>query len=552
MTRKQKSTKKHKPKTLIGEQFLAEGIDRSGASFVLSVPGLPGRDLMDYLIRKTTLGKKQYVHWSVNSRTAVDTAIGMVLSGLWVAVVLRGPDFAATLDSLQTLSLVRTRGALIIILGDDPAAWVSHNNVDSRQLAAAANLPVLELERAQDSFPLVRKAFEWSESFQLPVVLRYTTALHLQEDEFWEEDADITRHPRKTRIHFSGSALSLPENVLENQTHWRKRLQDVKDAVELEHLAKTFGLGKKGIITSGYLFSKVLEVTGGKLDPYFSLMSISSVFPIPEKAVGDFIQRVDELMILEEGDPLVEKQVLEEMAGLNWKGKFLGKTNQQIPGEGEIFKWEIEELLTQWEPEFETEDSFFPYQEQQDRLLREGFCEGCAYSDVMEEFQRAIRTVYGNQKPIVVVNSGCVLREAIHLPDFVNITLSSGSAISVAAGLAGAQTKRAAIAITGDTSFFQNGIQNLLNAVFMRQDLFVLILDNGLSAQTGFQPNPGSGWDSRGTKSKRIEKDNFLFASNVDFFRVVNPDDSDALQMAFKDGLSATGVRVVIVEKPCV
>lgn len=551
MTHKKKSKKKTPPLTLIGEQFLAEAIDRSGASYVISVPALPGRDLMDYLINKSKLGKKDYVRWSVNGRTAVDTAAGMVLSGWWVALVLRGSVFAETLDTLQTLSLVRTQGALVVIVGDDPAAWASHNNVDSRQLAAASNLPVLELEQAQDSFPLIRKAFEWSESFQLPIVLRYTSALNLQEDEFWQDDIEIIRHSRKSRVHFHGSALSLPENVLENQTNWRKRLQDVRDAVELEHLAKKFGKGKKGIITSGYLFSKVLEVTSGKLNPYFSLLSLSSVYPIPETAIEEFLQTVDEIMILEEGQPVVERQVLECLTHIDWKGKFLGKTNQKVPSEGEIFKWEIEELLTNWESEFETEEFFFPYQEQQKQLSNDGFCEGCNFPEILKSFKEAIQLTLENQEPIIVVDSGCVLRSVLEFPDFADVSLSSGSAIGVAAGMAIAQKKRPVIAITGDTSFYQSGFQQIMNATFNQYNLFVLVMDNLVSAQTGFQPNPGSGKDTKGNQIRKIEKDDLLFAAKADYFRIVNPDDSDALQTAFQEGLSATGVRVVVIEQPC-
>lgn len=551
MARKKKSKKKAPPLQLVGEQFLAEAIDRSGASYVLSVPGLPGRDLMEYLIQKTKLGKKHWVQWSINSRTAIDTAAGMTLSGWWVAVVLRGSDFAATLDTLQTLSLVRTRGALLVIVGDDPAAWVSYNNVDSRQLAAASNLPVLELEQAQDSFPLIRKAFEWSESFELPIVLRYTSALNLQEDEFWQDELDIVRHPRKFRTHFHSPVLSCPENVLENQTLWRKRLQNIKDAIELEHLAKKFGHGKKGIITSGYLFSKVLEVTSGKLDPYFSLLSISSVYPIPETAIGEFLQSVDEIMVLEEGEPLVERQVLECTRAQNWKGSFWGKTNQKVPSEGEIFKWEIEELLTSWEPEFETEEVFFPYQEQQKQLSTEGFCESCSFPEVLKSFQNAIAATLDNQKPLVVADSGCILKAVLEFPEFASVTLSSGSAIGVAAGMATAQKGKTVIAITGDTSFYHSGIQHLINATFNQYNVFVLVMDNSVSAQTGFQPNPGSGRDVKGKEIKKIEKDDLLFAAKADYFRVVKPDDSDALQTAFQEGLLAEGVRVVVVEQPC-
>ncbi len=551
MARRKKSKKKPPPLQLVGEQFLAEAIDRSGVSYVLSVPGLPGRDLMDYLIQKTKLGKKHFVQWSLNSRTAVDTAAGMVLSGWWVAVVLRGSDFAATLDTLQTLSLVRTHGALVVVVGDDPAAWVSHNNVDSRQLAAASNLPVLELEQARDSFPLIRKAFEWSESFELPIVLRYTSALNLQEDEFWQDEIEIVRHPRKSKAHFQGPVLSLPQNVLENQTLWRKRLQNLKDAVELEHLAKKFGQGKKGIITSGYLFSKILEVTSGKLDPYFSLLSISSVYPVPETAIGEFLQSVTEVMVLEEGEPLVENQVLACMATQDWRGQFFGKTNQRVPSEGEIFKWEIEELLTNWEPEFETEEFFFPYQEQQNQLSREGFCKGCTFPEVFKNFREAIQVTLRNQNPIVVADSGCVLKAVLQFPEFVSATISSGSAIGIAAGMATAQKDKTVIAITGDTSFYHSGIQQLINVSFGGPNLFVLVMDNSVAAQTGFQPNPGSGQDARGNEIKKIEKDDLLFAVKADYFRIVNPDDSDALQTAFQEGLSSTGLRVVVVQQPC-
>ncbi len=537
---------------LAGEQLLAEALDYAGINRVLAVPGLPGKDLTSHLLNKTTLGKQKRFQWSLTGRTAMDAAAGMVLGGWWVALILRGAEFASALDTLQTLALSRFRGSLVLVVGDDPAAWYSHNSTDSRALAAAANLPVLELERPQDSFQIVRQAFEWSEAFRLPIVLRYTSALNLEEDEFWEEDSQPVRHPRKARAHFREPALSLPENVLENHTNWRARLANLREAANLEHMGRRLGSGQKGILTAGYLFQKVLEVTSGKLDPYFSLLPLAVSFPIPEEAVAEFLQGIDELLILEEVEPVAEAQVLQVIARTGWRGKILGKSNQAVPGEGEIFKWEIEELLTQWEPEFETEEFFFPYQDQQRRLFAEGFCEGCSHAQVLRIFQEVVKELEPEQPPLVVADTGCVLRSRIDLPEVIDVSLSSGSAIGLAAGLKETEKKRLVVAILGDTAFYQWGAQQIMEAVVNGRDLFVLVLDNGVAAQTGFQPNPGSGWSATLKETKKIDKDDLLFALKADYFRVLDPDDSVALKQALQEGLHSKGVRVVVAVKPCI
>ncbi len=556
--KKKRSTSNRKKKVnktvlpaLAGEQFLAEALDYAGINAVLAVPGLPGKDLTSHLLEKTTLGKQKRIQWYVTSRTAVDTAAGMALAGWWVAVILRGPDLAATLDTLQTLALARFRGSLVLIVGDDPAAWFSHNSTDSRALAAAANLPVLELERPQDSFHLVRQAFEWSEAYQLPVVLRYTSGLNLVEDEFWQEEILPTRYPRKARARLKAPILSLPENVLENHTNWRARLANLQEAVNLDHMAKKMGSGPKGIVTAGFLLHKVLTVTEGKLNPHFSLLPLGVSFPIPEDVVADFLRGIEELLILEETEPVVERQIFQLIAKQGWKGQVLGKTNQKVPGEGEIFEGEIEGLLTEWVPEFESENFFFPSQEQQRRLFAEGFCEGCNHSESLNVFWQVLEDLFPEKRPILVADTGCVLHARIELPDVFDVSLSSGSAIALAAGIASTEKKRPVVAVLGDSAFYQWGIQHLAQAVTSQQEIFVLVLDNGVAAQTGFQPNPGSGWTAQHKETRKIEKDDLLFALKTDFFRVVNPDDSEALKQAFQEGLQSKGVRVVVANKPC-
>ncbi len=554
--KKKKIKSSRKPKTpkimaLGGEQLLAEALDYAGINAVLAVPGLPGKDLTSHLLENTTLGKQKRFQWSLTSRTALDTAAGMVLGGWWVAVLLRGADLAPTLDTLQTLALSRFKGSLVLVVGDDPAAWFSHNSTDSRALSAAANLPVLELERPQDSFQLVRRAFEWSESYQLPVVLRYTSALNLEEDEFWEEDAQPVRYPRKSRARFKSPVLSLPENVLENHTNWRARLANLQENANLDHMAKKLGSGPKGILTAGYLLHKVLSVTGGKLDPYFSLLPLASSFPIPDQVVAEFLQGLDELLILEEVEPVVERQVLQLMARENWNGKLWGKTNQKVPGEGEIFEWEIEEILTRWVPEFETENFFFPQQEQQRRLFAEGFCEGCSHLESIQLFLEVVDSLPPENRPLLVADSGCVLHVRMELPDVFDVSLSSGSALGLAVGLAAAQKKKPVAAVLGDTTFYRWGVPQIAEAVTQQRELFVLVLDNSLAAKTGFQPNPGSGWTAFRKNTRKIEKDDLLFALKVDFFRILNLEDSDALKQAFLEGLQTKGVRVVVVKKPC-
>ncbi len=530
---------------LTGEIALAMGIRASGIGFIAAVPALPGNGLVAHLIESGAYSADQILYFS-NGRNALEAAIAATLSGNPAAVSVRGSEFAAIVDILASLPLHQWPGGLVIFVADDPGAWFSLNLLDSRALSAGIQIPVLEAIDLQAAAKCAYRALQISVDHRLPVVIRYTAGFAL-------ENFDPIPLPAKRKVVDFASDLGnfFLENgeILKRSIDWQKRFDRLREKSGGRNANPITGDGEKGILAVGFVARKVREVVD--FDEYpFRMLALENVVPVPQPRLQKLLKGLNQLLILEEGEPVVERQVRnfaqQKMLQLN----IAGKLDDTVPLSGELLRWQIEDILAQWHPDFTGKEFFFPSQEQIDRFSLEGFCHGCDYKGIFKILNGILREEGLNEQTLFVGTPGCTGRILQQSVPGHRLIFSPGPGLGLAASLAQFHRQKRVIAVTGDTALYHSGLNGLIDAINHAANLFVLVLDNGISAQTGLQPNAGSGKNAFGEEASRVPLEDLLLATETKT-TVVAGNEPDKLRAAMTSLLRGEGVRVLIVKLPC-
>ena len=544
-THLQKKSRRVEEAVLSGEALLALGVPAAGIEFVAAVASLPGNTFMAGL-QESGVFDAEHLVWLSSGKTAAEVAAGAVFAGKNALLSLRGSELPMALDVLSSLPLREHSGILLIFSADDPNAWFSHSLVDSRMLAAAANLPVLEVASPEGALSIAGRAARIAGESGLPVLVRYTAGFAVESfaANGWRFEKGAAGGSRRRP-----DSAAVPEEPLEAGLHWRRRLDRLREKFNPGKRLLQAGTGARGILAAGFVAQKVLEVADFDRYP-FRLLGLENVHPVPEKPLRSFLQEVQDVLVLEDGDPLVETQLRLFVQQHNLNHRISGKLDYTVPRFGELQRWQIEDLIGRWHPGFTAKEFFFPAQEQPDLLLAEGFCRGCDYPKAIDLLSQLLQERGVLEKTLFVTTPGCIARELARRRVQPLIPFTPGSAIAVGAGLAKSQAGKMVLAVLGDTAFFHSGLNGLLDAIYQRADLFVLVLDNGMSAQTGLQPNVGSGKDAFGGIAPKVAIEDLLLAVDlrVEFVSVF---EEKKFRAAFSSLLGQAGVRVLIVKIPC-
>ncbi len=529
-----------------GEKALAWGTFLADINFMAAVAAIPGYELVSYLCE---IGKFRgdNLAWYSNGKSAVEAAFGATLAGKKAAVSLRSCEFVQTLDTLTAMSLTDWSGGLLVFCADDPGSWFTHNELDSRALCAAVRIPVLEACDINTAFSLPTQALHWSLKYKLPVVIRYTTSFsHATEIETNEQVKHAT--VKTQAYHWQKPLILLPKDVLERRVLSEHRLTKLAKEYGHSNRNKIVGKGNHGILCAGYLAKKVRDLVDFEFMP-FKMLALATLHPLPETTIKHFVNGLERLLVLEEGEPLLEKEVLIYAQTNGIQLEVNGKLDHTVPRAGELFRWQLEEILLHWYPDFTGSATFFPFQEQKDQFLVDGFCQGCSYQPVFDLLGTLLHSA--SSPPIVVANPGCVLRALIRQQGQIQISLTPGSSIAIAAAISRQKSHSLVIALIGDNAFYHSGINSLIDAIYHRSELLVIIFDNSISAQSGFQPNPGSGINAKNQKTQAIPIEGLLTGLPAHTLTVTT-DEPQQLHQAFTEAVTTEGVRVLQIKKKCV
>ena len=525
-----------------GDQALARGAVAAAVSVVTGYPGSPSTGVMDALI--DSLGPEKHVQWAPNEKVAVELAFGASLAGARSLVVLKSVGMNIALDPLATISLSGCQAGMVILLGDDPGAWSSQNEQDSRWLARTSELPIIAPTSVAQAGSLMVQAFAWSESIGTPVIVHITRALALAEEEVadpWELPESKKRFLRRRN-----RWVVLPYLVNGRHRAQHRRLRRMQHMLDASPYDLATGRGPLGVVAVGYAHTK-LAVTIGRRPHGFRVLGLSSLWPLPERSLLDWLHHVERMLVIEEGGPFVEEGLRALIQRHRLPVRVLGRFTRAIPMEGELSESDLDRALGLLSSEYEPtprEDT------QRPMPSTVPLCDDCGYLPTLESLLRAMEQNGGRRRYVVVGETGCMVRANLPPWEFFDVKYSLGSGLGIGMGLALREPRRRVVALLGDSSFFHSDINAMPYAAQLNPTMLVVILDNDTTALTGGQAHPGSSLDERGRLRERVDIAEIVRACGVEphDLRATDPESLDA---AFTTALSAEGLTVVVVRAPC-
>lgn len=504
-------------KTLLtGNEAVALGAYKAGVFAATGYPGTPATEIIDSIACYSEV----YTEWSVNEKTAVEFASGISLSGRRALVVMKHVGLNVASDPLMSLAYTGVNGGLVIAVSDDPGMRSSQNEQDSRLFGRMANLPVLEPSDSEEAYIFVKRAFEISENFDLPVILRLTRSIS-HTSTIVNTEGNRKDCCREYRINVGKNVL-LPPFTSRQRLSLQNRMERFREFAPLSGLnTAEISSTSIGIITSGIAYQYVKDAA-----PEASVLKIGIVYPLNVQQVKEFSVQVNELFIVEESEPFLEDAV--RSMGIKAKGKAEGL----FPVSGELNTTIIRE-------------AFRGNYSISGELCRDNhttLCPGCPYLGVF--YLLSSRNLFTGG------DIGCYTLSVHTFPHALDTTLCMGSGISQAAGYSVSTGEKAA-AVIGDSTFFHSGIPGILNAIYHNADLLVIVLDNHITSMTGGQPHIGTGTGIRG-KKKKVMIEDILSGCGVEYIRRTGAYSLDEIDKAINEGLSAKGVSVVIIDGECI
>jgi indolepyruvate ferredoxin oxidoreductase, alpha subunit len=507
---------------LSGDDAIGRGAIEAGISLATSYPGTPATEILTYLARHFSGD----VEWSVNEKVALETAIGASYTGKRAICSMKHVGLNVASDPLMTIAYLGIKGGLVLAIADDPGAYSSQNEQDSRFYAKFAKIPCLEPSNAQEAKDMTIMAFDLSEKTGLPVMLRTVTRISHADSPV--QLGDIREQNPLSLQKDPANMIAVPSNVLRCHRNLIEKQDVLKQWGKDSGLNKMFKNGqKKGIITCGlgYVYAK-------EYSSEYALLKIG-YYPVAESLIEEFVKGLEEVWVLEEGEPFVEE------TARRYSSKVKGKMSGEISMTGELGPDVLAAYVTGWNTGQNTYKTSKPLPPRPPVL-----CPGCPHSKLYDALKKV-------QPTFTAGDIGCYTLGANPPYRIVDTCLCMGAGISKASGISKQGVKRVA-AVIGDSTFIHSGIPALINAVYNKSNILVLILDNSSTAMTGHQPTPLTGMTAKGEEGGKTSLEELCKACGVRSVEVIDPYESEKTETALREKLDAEGVNVIISRRPCV
>lgn len=507
---------------MLGNEAIARGAYEAGVKVSAAYPGTPSTEISENLVKyKDDI----YVEWSPNEKVATEVAIGASVSGVRSMACMKHVGLNVAADPLYTVSYMGVNGGLVVIVADDPGLYSSQNEQDTRMVARAAQVPVLEPSDSMEAKEFMKLAYEISENFDRPVVFRTTTRLaHSQGlvelcDRVEPEDKPYEKDIRKN--------VMMPGNAKLRHIEIEKRNLELAEAANTMAINKVeMNDTKIGVITSGIPYQYVKEAI-----PNVSVLKLGMVNPLPKKLIEEFAQKVETLYIVEELDPVIEEQVK------SWGVKAIGKEIFTVQGEYSANM--IREAILG-----EKADVKAPAQVPGRPPI---LCPGCPH--------RSVYHVLNKLKIHAAGDIGCYTLGAVAPLSVVDTTICMGASISSLHGMEKAKGKdyiKNWVAVIGDSTFLHTGVNSLMNMMYNKATGTVMILDNSTTGMTGHQDHAATGKTLLGEPTYAIDILALCRAIGVKNVVEVNAFDIEKLEKVVKEEVAKDEVSVIITKSPCV
>ena len=532
-----------------GDQAIAYGALQSGVAVAASYPGSPSSSTIEFL-RGFVESHGLHVEWSTNEKVAFETALGASIGGVPALMGCKGVGFNVALDTVMVANLTDVGAGLVILLGDDPGAWATQNDQDTRPVAWGSELPMLEPATPSDGITTTREAFRLSREMQMPVIVRITKTYGAL-----EEEVDLPEIPRSTFVQSHAFErhpmrwISVPGNAVQLHRRLHDRLESLAAQFESADYNTVTGTGKLGVIAAGVIHTKLMDVLQGVDTTDLSVLKLSTLWPLPAGQITGFLRTTEKTLILEENEPFLETLIKSLAYDAKITTPISGKHDKAVSREGELFRWQIAEALAAFVPGFKPAHGFSPEEEMKYLPSQAGLPKNCPYTPVFE-ILRELSERFG-LTPVYVVDPGCAIKIATPPFEMLDLKYSMGSSIGIASGLVLSGVTDPVIAVVGDSDFFHLGANGLFNVAHQGSNLLVLILDNATTALSGFQGTPNLGGVDLGHETTPLSIDDIVESCPVSLNETIDPWDGARARQVLEQGLRQPGIRVIVARSPC-
>ena len=508
---------------MLGNAAAARGLYEAGVSVVSSYPGTPSTEITEELAKYDDV----YSEWAPNEKVAMEVAFGASLAGKRSFCGMKHVGLNVAADPLFTVSYTGVNGGMVIAVADDAGMHSSQNEQDSRHYARSAKLPMLEPSDSAEALAFARQAYELSERFDCPVLLKMCT--RVAHSQSVVETGERVAPPAKPYEKNIAKYVMTPANAIRRHPHVEERMALLAEYAETSDLNRVEAGSDRsvGVITSSTSYQYVKEVCGDR----YPVLKLGMVWPLPERKLRDFAASVEKLVVVEELDSFLETYLRE--LGLACVGKdvfpMLGEFSQNLVAEklgvAPHTGTKLDENIPPRPP---------------------AMCAGCPHRGLFYTLSRNKCTVLGD--------IGCYTLGAAAPLGAIEMTLCMGASVSSIHGFnkaLGSESEHKTVAVIGDSTFMHSGMTGLANIAYNRSNSTVIILDNSITGMTGHQQNPTTGFNIKGEPAGKIDLEALCRAMGFRRVRVVDPYDLDACDKAVREELAADEPSVIISRRPC-
>jgi len=509
-------------KLMLGNEAAARGLYEAGCGVVSSYPGTPSTEVTEFLAKYDEV----YSEWAPNEKVAMEAAFGASFAGMRSFVGMKHVGLNVAADPLFTISYTGINAGMVIGVADDPGMHSSQNEQDSRHYAIAAKLPMVEPADSSECLNFAKMAYDISEKFDTPVLLRLCT--RISHSQSIVETSDRIERPLPPYEKRADKYVMMPGNAKKRHPIVEQRTLDLTAyAEDCPFNRVEMGGTEIGIIASGTAYQYAREVFGDSV----SYLKIGLVNPLPVQLIKDFAAKVDRLVVIEELDSIIEDHCKKIGVNVEGKGLFsnIGEFSQNIVAKA---------LGRQPDKGVAVDDPIPP--------RPPVMCAGCPHRGLFYTLKK--------NKCIVLGDIGCYTLGAVPPLTAMDYTICMGASVSGIHGFnkaRGEDSEGRTVAVIGDSTFIHSGVTGLIDIAYNESNSTVIILDNSITGMTGHQQNPTTGYNIKGDPAGKIDLEALCRAIGINRVRVVDPYDLDQCDKAVKEELAVKEPSVIISRRPC-
>ncbi len=582
---------------LMGNEAIALGALAAGVNLVSGYPGTPSTEVLETIAKRNP--GNVYVEWSINEKAGMEVAAGAAYAGARTLVTMKQVGLNVASDPLMSLEYIGVKGGMVVLVADDPGPISSQTEQDTRTFGMFSKAPVFDPSGVCDAYEMIQEAFAYSEKYGTPVFFRATTRVdHGYEDVNVKDPEEYEKHEAEGFVKDSSRWVIFPRLSVKNHALIEKRNAELKDvfsayernriipepsvqvrksgserSVNARDVQKSDAVQgmKKGIATQGANFGYVLDLLK---DRNLRVFRVATPFPFPEKLALEFLEGLDEVLCVEELDPVIERALTYVCGKHGLSVKIRGKLTGDVPTAGENTLEIVEGAIAKFmnEAAEDAQGSGATGGGVGSRIADGGagsrdsagaagdaeppalpvrppvLCAGCPHRASFYAVKMAMK----GQKTIYCGDIGCYTLGNAQPLDMCDTCLCMGAGIGIAQGVFHTEPDTKCFAFVGDSTFFASGITGTINAFYNQADMTLVILDNSTTAMTGHQPHPGTGRTVMGQVVEKVSMEKVLRAIGLTTVETVDPLDYEKSVETVKRVAAEPGVKAIIFRSPCI